>query len=123
MILLVVPFDDRIKCEDFDFDKILIDENSYQNILVYIISYKTLMDAPPNHMSFNKIYEFVRVYDGTRYLLLFWGQKYDFIYNSIRYLIQGKSSITYVIFHYYAKIKVDSFDSLPLEKRWHFLML
>ena len=51
--------------------KILIDENSYQNILVYIISYKTLMDAPPNHMSFNKIYEFVRVYDGTRYLLLF----------------------------------------------------
>ena len=27
-------FDNRIKIEDFDFDNILIDENSYENILV-----------------------------------------------------------------------------------------
>ena len=37
-------------------------------------------------------------------------------YNSIRYLIVVKISITYVISHNYAKIKVDSYDSLPLEK-------
>ena len=37
-------------------------------------------------------------------------------YNSIRYLIGVKISITYVISHNYAKIKVDSYDSLPLEK-------
>ena len=34
-------FDDIIKIEDFDPDNILIDEKSYENILVYIISYKS----------------------------------------------------------------------------------
>ena len=33
-------FDDTTKIEDFDFDNILIDEKSYKDILVYIISYK-----------------------------------------------------------------------------------
>ena len=31
-----------------------------------------------------------RVYDGTTYLVLFRGEKYDFIYNRIRYLIGVK---------------------------------
>ena len=44
-------------------------------------------------------------------------KKYDFIYNMMRYLIGVKSGITYVISQYYAKIKVDSYDSLPLEKK------
>ena len=56
------------------------------------------------------------VYDGTRCLVLFGSEKYDFIHNRVRYLTGVKSSITYVIFHNYAKIKVDLFDSLPLEK-------
>ena len=47
-------------------------------------------------------------------------EKYDFIYNRIRYLISVKSDITYAISHNYAKIKVDSFDSLPLEKTMTF---
>ena len=36
-------FDDIIKLEDFDFDfdNILIDEKSNENILIYDISYKT----------------------------------------------------------------------------------
>ena len=33
-------FDDIIKIDDFDFDGILIDEKSYENIVVYRISYK-----------------------------------------------------------------------------------
>ena len=32
-------FDDIINVEDFDFDNILIDEKSYENILIYDISY------------------------------------------------------------------------------------
>ena len=59
---------------------------------------------------------FIRVYDRTRYLVLFRAEKYDFIYNRIRYIIGVKSGITYAISHNYEKIKVDSFDSLPLEK-------
>ena len=33
-------FDGMIKTEDFDLDNILIDEKSYETILVYNISYK-----------------------------------------------------------------------------------
>ena len=53
---------------------------------------------------------------GTRYLVLLGAKKYDFIYNRIRYLIGVKSGMTYINSHNCAKIKVDSYDSLPLEK-------
>ena len=56
------------------------------------------------------------VFDGTRYLTLIGSENYD-IYNRIRYLISLKSSITYIFSHYFAKIKVDSYDYLPIEKR------
>ena len=36
-----------IKNEDLDFDIILVDEKSHENILVYNISYKTLIGAKP----------------------------------------------------------------------------
>ena len=42
-------------------------------------------------------------------------KKNDSVYNRIRYLISVKSGITYIISHNYAKIKIDSYDSLPLE--------
>ena len=64
-------FNDIIKTEDFDFDNILIDEKSYENILVYNISYKSLIESKPLHIRFDKIDEVIRVYDGTRYLVLF----------------------------------------------------
>ena len=38
-------FDDIIKLEDFDLDNILIDGKSYEIILVYNNSYKTLIGA------------------------------------------------------------------------------
>ena len=65
---------------------------------------------------FDKIDEITRIYDGTRYLTLFSTRKNDAIYDRIRYLISLKSSITYIFSHYFAKIKVDSYDSLPIEK-------
>ena len=40
-------FHDIIKIENFNLVNILIDEKSYENILVYNISYKTLIDAKP----------------------------------------------------------------------------
>ena len=39
--------DDIIKIEDFNLDNISIDGKSYENILVYNILYKTLIDAKP----------------------------------------------------------------------------
>ena len=109
-------FDDIIKLEDFDLDNILIDEKSHENILIYDISYKTLIGSKPLRIRFDKIDGFIRIYDGTRYLTLFGSEKCDAIYDRIRYLISLKSGITYIFSHYFAKIKVDSYDSLPIEK-------
>ena len=65
---------------------------------------------------FDKIDGFITVYDGTRCLIFLGSEKYDAIYDRIRYLLSLKSGITYIFSHYFAKIKVDSYDSLPMEK-------
>ena len=108
--------DDISKLEDFHRFNILIDEKSQENILIYDISYITLLGSKLLRVRFNKIDEFLRIYDGTRYLTLFATEKYDVIYDKIRYIISLKSGITYIFSHYCAKIKVDSYDSLPIEK-------
>ena len=110
-------FDYIIKLDDFDLDHILKDEKSRENILIYDILYKTLIDSKPLCIRFHKIDEFIRIYDGTRYLTLFGSEKCDTFYNRIRCLISLKSGITYIFSYYFAKIEVDSYDSLPIEKR------
>ena len=64
-----------------------IDERSYKNILVYDISYKTLFGSKPLRIKFDEVDRFIRVYDGIRYVVLFGPEKYDAIYNRIRYLL------------------------------------
>ena len=66
---------------------------------------------------FDRIDGFIKVYDETRFLVLFRKEKYDSIYNRIRYVISVKSGIKYIMFHNYATIKIDLYDSLPLEKK------
>ena len=63
-----------MKIEDFDLDNILIDEKSYESNLVYNISY-SLIDSKHLHNRSDKIGGFIRVYDGTRYLVLFGSEK------------------------------------------------
>ena len=60
-----------IKIKDFDFTNILINDKSYKNILFCNISYKALFGAKPLRIRFNKLEGFIRVYDETRYLVLF----------------------------------------------------
>ena len=105
----------------FDLDNILKDEKSYKNILSYNISYKSLSDYKPFRIRVDKIDVFIRVYDGTRYLVLFGSEKYDSIYDRIRYLISVKSDITSIISHNHATTNVYSYDSLRLEKTVTFL--
>ena len=88
-----------IKIEDFDFDNIFLDEKSHKNILVYDISYETLIRAKSLRIRLDKVNRFIRVYNGTRYLVIFGGEKCDFIYNRIRYVIGVKSGIKYVFSH------------------------
>ena len=63
--------DDIIKFEDFDFDNIIIDKKSLENILIYDVSYKTLIETNPLHISFDKIDGIIRIYNGNRYWTFF----------------------------------------------------
>ena len=47
------------------------------------------------HIRFDKIDGLIRIYDGTTYLVLLGPEKYDAIYNKIRYLITLKVGIAY----------------------------
>ena len=88
-----------------------------ENILIDDISYKTLIVPKALRIRFDKIDEFITIYARTRYLTLLGSENYDANYNRIRYLISLESSITYIFSHYFAKIKVDSYDSLTIEKK------
>ena len=68
---------------------------------------------------FDKVGEFNKIYDGTRYLVLFGTEQYNAIYNKIRYLTSEKSGITNSITHNFAKIRIDSYNSLSLSLTFH----
>ena len=70
------------------------------------MSYKTSIGTRPLCIRFDKVDGFIRVFDRTRYLVLFGPEKYDAIYNRITYLKSQKSGIKYVLFHNYANIKI-----------------
>ena len=57
-------FDSTTKFEDFDFSNILTDENSHEDILIYNISYKTLIGGEPLRIKFDKIEGFIRIMMG-----------------------------------------------------------
>ena len=59
-------FDDLIKLEDFDFDNILIDRKSHENILICGILYKNLTDPKPLRIRFFKIERIIGIHDGAR---------------------------------------------------------
>ena len=84
--------------------------------MIYNILYKTLFGTKPSRIRFDEIDGLITGYDRSRYLVLFGAENYDAIYNKIRYLVSLKNGITYVFPYYYAKLKVDSFDSLTREK-------
>ena len=72
-----------------------------------------MIDSKPLQIRFDKIDGIIRIYDKSRYLILFGTKKYDAIYDKIRYLING---IKDVISHYFVKINFDSYDSLLIAK-------
>ena len=48
-------FDDIIEIKDFDFDNISFEEKSYENILIYKISYKPFIGVKPLCIMFEKV--------------------------------------------------------------------
>ena len=60
-----------MRVRNIDSSDILLDEKSYENILIYEISSKTFMGAKPLCISFDKIDGFIKIYSGIRYLEIF----------------------------------------------------
>ena len=60
-------------------------------------------------------------------MTLFGNKTNDAIFEKVRYLTCIKSGIKYVISHYFPKMKVDSYDSLPIEKNidlaWYLILI
>ena len=57
-------------------------------------------------VKFDIVDGFIRVCNITRHLVLFSPEKYEAIYNRIRYVMSQKNDITYVITHNYTKSKL-----------------
>ena len=55
---------------------------------------QNLINAKLLRIRFNKVYGFIRDNDGARYLVLFGLEKYNTIYDEIRYVIELNSGIT-----------------------------
>ena len=98
---------------DINFSSILLDEKLYEIISVYDISYKIATGPNPMRIRFDKIDGFIRVRgDEFRYSVLFDCRLFDNIYDTI----DKKSGITDSINHNFGKIRIDSYNSLPIEK-------
>ena len=104
---------------DTDFSGILLDEKLFdeknENILIYDISYKTSTGAKPLRISYDKIDGFIKIHNKIRYLVLFYDYC-DKICDRIKYLISKKNGIAGSINYNFSIIRIDSCDSLPIEK-------
>ena len=83
-----------------------------ENILIFDISYNIFTGSKPMPIRFVKVDGFIKTYNCIRYLVIFgyWW------YNNITDLISEKSGITDSINHNFASIRMDSYNSLPIEK-------
>ena len=69
----------QIKIEGFDFGNVLLDEKSYETILIYNVLYKTLIGSKPMRIIYNMVDSVIRDYGGTKYLILFGSERHDAI--------------------------------------------
>ena len=100
-----------------------MDGKSYQNILIHEIWYKSLIAAKPLRLRFDKVDGFIRVYDGTRFLVLFSPEKCNAIFNKIKYITSQKSGITYVFFITIQESKLIHMILYLWKKQWLCIML
>ena len=117
-------FDDITEDGDIIVNNILLDKKSYKNILSYNMLYKIFMDA--KLIRFNKVNGLIVIYDWIRYLEL--SDSYNEVYyginsrvcnkifDRINYLLSKKGGITDSLNHNFARIRIDSYISLPIGK-------
>ena len=74
-------------------------------------------------ITFDKINRFIKVCHGIRYLVLYDYERYNAIYDRIRYIIREKVGIADGTNHNFATIRIDSDNVLPIEKILTFCLL
>ena len=92
-------FDDIINIKDLNYDNILLDQKTNEIVLIYDVGNKTPCGFKPLHSIFDEEDEYVRKYDGTKYLAFFHSdEKLDRTFEKIRYLVVLKSIIqTFIV--------------------------
>ena len=96
---------------------ILLDKKLYENISVYNILYKIPTVPKPLRTRFDKIDGFILSFDcKIKHLILFDYGLFNKICDNIKYLISKKSDIANSINHNFRKIRIDSYNSLPIKK-------
>ena len=78
------------------------------------------MGIKPLRIWLKKIDWSIKTYDEIRYLVLFVSERYNPIYNRIRYLISEKSGFTDSINPNFASMRINSYNPLPISKIWTF---
>ena len=79
------------------------------------------MNAKPLHIRLHKLGGCVKIYDGSRYLVLFNLERYDAIYDRIKYREKvEKGGITHSINNNFARITIDLHNFLPIQKTLNF---
>ena len=100
-----------------NFSNILLNKKLYENISSYNNSYKSPAGPKPLHIRFNKIDVLIKSLDGRiKHLVLFDYGLLDKICDKIKYLISKNSDITNSINYNFVKIKIGSYNSLPIKK-------
>ena len=61
-------FDDTMRIDNIYFNNVLLHEKSCENVLIYDISSQTFMGEKPLCIRFDKIAEFIKIFNGIRYL-------------------------------------------------------
>ena len=108
-------FDDVINIDDLGLDNIHSIKQQIKHFDLWCN--KNLYDAKSLRIIFEKVDGYVRKYDTTKFLGLFHSnEKYETIFEKIRYLVLLKNNVSDVYPHKYLKIKIDSDDGVLLEK-------
>ena len=110
-------FDDIVSGSKISLSNIFLDKKLYEHISVYNILYKTPTDPKPLRITFDKIDGFIMVLDSKiKHLVLFDYGLSDKICDKIKYLISKKSAITNIINYNFGRIRIDSYNSIPIKK-------
>ena len=124
-------FDDMINIKNLDPNKVMKDEKSYKNIIIYYIGYVTVKtlsytkinSGNPLYLIINKINGYIEESKGNKYLKLVPTNEgkdklkiYDELWNKIGDLIRSITNNSDNYDEKYLKIKLNSDDDLRIKK-------